>query len=149
MGKSNYYMVSIMRDKNDKTYDQETGAVQKAINELVNERMNDIYDIIQNNQQTYNDNGNEKLNELKNDLVIMRNNSNKNFKFINHNRPETEENKISEENMILFDSELVGFICPVLNYYLIRAYLSEEIVEKVRQLPNVTNINESKRLFNS
>ncbi|ORX65762.1 hypothetical protein BCR32DRAFT_297667 [Anaeromyces robustus] len=147
MAENNYYIISIRRDENDKSYDSETGSIQKAINELVNERMNDIYDIIQNNQETFKINGmeDEKLNELKNKEVISRNSSNKKFKFINHNRPETEENKISDENLIPFDSKLVGFICPISNYYAVRAYLSKEIVEKVKELPNVLYIEENRK----
>jgi len=48
-----YYIVSIRRNETDKSYDNETGRVQAAIDELVNERMNDIYNIIRNNQDTY------------------------------------------------------------------------------------------------
>jgi len=67
LAENNYYIVSILRNKNDKEYDNESNQVKKDIDKLVNDRMNDIYDIILENKDTYileNDTTDEKLIEL-------------------------------------------------------------------------------------
>eukprot|EP00833_Pecoramyces_ruminatium_P014631 jgi/Orpsp1_1/1188663/evm.model.d7180000066364.1 len=63
------YIVAIRRDKTDKNFDHESLENQREIGELVNERMNDIYDIIVDNKDTYileNGKMDEKLEEIEN-----------------------------------------------------------------------------------
>lgn len=157
-----YYIVSIRRNKNDKYYDKATILDQYAIDELVNDRMNDIYDLIFEYKWTYilkNGKDDEKLKEFKTSTLLRKrdgimNNKIFKFRFINKNRQNTQFNKYrrslnetttttsssSNENeieYIPFESELVSHVCPVLNYYVVRVYLSDEVAEKVKKLPNV------------
>jgi len=154
--KNNYYIIGIRRDVNDKNYDDESTQIQQAINELVNERMNDIYNIIENNRDTYileNGEMDEKLDELDSIGLIKRSNPFKDdhevdnsntmkFIFIDNKRNLHQQYKRSD-NLIPFKSYLVDHICPIQNYYTVRAYLSEAIVPKVEVLPNVIFCGES------
>jgi subtilisin family serine protease len=208
-GENNYYIISIRRSSKDKEYDDASKKVQLAIDELVNDRMNDIYDIISEHQDTYikkNGEQDEKLEELVsssqlkkrhnhnpidcktknnkkkidkkninhknfngevlkkndknyNDEVSRKNNTSYNdgevlkeknikFLFLNVNRPQSQniykrsQNTTEIENkeiveFIPIESKLVNPLCPVLNYYTVRAYLSDDIIEKIKKLPNV------------
>jgi len=161
---NNYYIISIRRSENDKEYDNESEEIQNAIDNLVNDRMNDIYEIIIDNTDTYileNGEKDEKLNELEIISLKKRNNINKNkkFRFINKNRPKSNnykrsynstefeiENGISnndDEEYISMESVLINQICPVGNYYAINVYLSDDIIEEVMKLPNVIDCEKS------
>jgi len=145
---NNNYILGIRRSENDKTFDDESITVQQAIIELVNERMNDIYNIIIENQSTYVlENGaiDKKLNELNSTLPLSENTK---FQFINVNRPNATFNPSPDSPIeyIPLKSNLVSYVSPVLNYYTIKAYLSDEIVEKVEQLPNVISCKKSAKL---
>ncbi|KAG4107796.1 subtilisin-like protein [Neocallimastix lanati (nom. inval.)] len=145
-----YYIVGIKRNDEDNDYDKESIQVQQAIDELVNERMNDIYTIINDNRDTYlleNGEMDEFVNELESTDLIKRHVSNdhghKMFLFINHKRSLNYSlNKRSDE-MIPFKSNVVSHICPIRNYYTVSAYLSNTIVDKVSQLPNVIFVKKS------
>lgn len=158
LAENNYYIIGIKRSDNDENYDKASKEVQKAVNILVNERMNDIYDIIGNNKDTYileNGKMDEVLNELNNVELRRRNNDYNNittkYSFINKNRRnKRKQNKTKNQNYkpslnstvdsieyIPIESVMVSHICPITNYYAITAYLSDEIVEEVRQLPNI------------
>eukprot|EP00833_Pecoramyces_ruminatium_P010602 jgi/Orpsp1_1/1184634/evm.model.c7180000090319.1 len=156
---NNYYIISIERNPNDEEYDKASERLQNAVDKLVNDRMNDIFDIIVKNKKTYKlANGimDEKLKELslirqlgkrneneipENDNIITK------FLFVNKNRiqklpnvkrslkDEEEEDKTIE--YIPLESSLVSHICPVLNYYVIKAYLSDYVVNEVCCLPNI------------
>eukprot|EP00833_Pecoramyces_ruminatium_P018640 jgi/Orpsp1_1/1192672/evm.model.d7180000095114.1 len=133
---NDYYIISIQRNKNDTNYDNADNTVQYKIDELVNDRMNDIYDIIIKNKETYileNNELDEKLDELNSTIINSR--YNKKFLFINKNRPKTNFNQIlktnnNNNNYIPIESKLLSHICPILNYYAIRAYLSDDIIEE-------------------
>jgi hypothetical protein len=73
---NSYYIVNILRDKSDKNYDDESEEIQQLTDNLLNDRMNDIYHIIENNQDTYvfeNGKQDEKLEELNNSPLRKRN----------------------------------------------------------------------------
>ncbi|ORX80845.1 subtilisin-like protein [Anaeromyces robustus] len=152
---NHYYICGIIRKNSDKKYDDASEDVQVAIDNLVNDRMNDIYNIIDDNKDTYTlDNGeiDEKLNELNSFSLKKRHFENKKILFKNKKRPIyisrsqnniykhsnnlTEEVK-NDDQFILFESELVDHICTIKNYYAVRVYLSDDIVDKVVSLPNV------------
>jgi len=174
-----YYMISIRRDSNDIQYHKANEDFQNEIDEFVNDRMNDIYNIIVEDKDTYlNEEGelDEKMKELtvnsnlikRTDTESSRNKEYK-FKFINENKDLRRNkknlnkrkenlnksllNKINKKNIkdhsennveyIPYRSDLVKHICPVKNYYVVSAYLSDRIIDKVRQLPNVISIEKS------
>ncbi|ORX81488.1 hypothetical protein BCR32DRAFT_327302 [Anaeromyces robustus] len=142
-----YYIIGIQRKKLDKNFDYEN----HEIDELVNDRMNDIYDVIQENKESYSlENGemDQKLDELNSSTLKKRNNKNKRFLFINKIRPNNSFYKRSLNNTedynlddlyeyIPFESQLISHICPISNYYTVVAYLSDEALEAVRTLDNV------------
>jgi len=152
---NNYYICAVIRDENDKYYDDAGEEVQTAIDELVNERMNDIYTIIKDNRNTYLlDNGemDEKLIELElasssSSSLTKRSIENKKLLFVNEKRSihYTRSQHIykrslsltEEDELIAHDSQLVSHICPIKNYYAIRVYLSDAILGKVESLPNI------------
>ncbi|ORX79575.1 subtilisin-like protein [Anaeromyces robustus] len=124
--------------------------------------MNDIYDIISENQDTYVQKDNkqdELLNELKTTSQLKKrylnkdNKYNKKYLFINRNRPQqnyhfkrsfnSTEGYDEIEKYIPIESKLVSLLCPVLNYYAIRVYLSEEIIKEIVKLPNVIHCEKS------
>ncbi|ORX80245.1 subtilisin-like protein [Anaeromyces robustus] len=165
-----YYVVSVKRDENDKNFDNESEETRIKIVELVNERMNDIYNIIEDNIESYRlENGemDEKLNEINefNSSSLKKRQFNKPFKyaFKNHNRPKYDlqniiknkkrslDSNYSDSNIeyVSNDSNLVSYICPILNYYAIRAYLSNSIVEKVLNLNNIKRCEKASRVENS
>jgi len=169
-----YYLISIRRNSNDISYHKATKDVQLEIDELVNDRMNDIYNIIVENKETFlNEKGepDEKLKEVtRNSNLIKRTNAeiseNKQykFKFINENkdlrRNKSKLNKRKENNKpivnvkenvvyIPHSSDLVKHVCPIQNYFVVGAYLSDKIIDQVKQLPNVIGIEKSSRKFKS
>jgi len=149
--KNIYYIVAIQRKNTDKNYNNESYEIQEIIDELVNDRMNDIYNIIEENKSTYIlDNGeiDEKLEELEFLNLIKRNNGNDNnkkrkFIFINRNKEILNKNikrsTISNEieEMVPVHSNLISHLCPISNYFAIRVYLSPETVNKVKNLDNI------------
>jgi len=214
--KNRYYIISIRRNDTDLNYDDASGCEQLFIDELVNDRMNDIYNIISKNKNSYisiEGKMDEKLdelttvsstlrkrdeNEIKDDLEseieikedsepdneIIENSEMeieikesdseeeicdiseliikikeyselneklkdssdsedeipvKKFRFVNKNRPPKNNSFLSEtkDQYISIESNLVSHIVPVLNYYTVKAYLSSDVAEKVRSLPNV------------
>ncbi|ORX88226.1 subtilisin-like protein [Anaeromyces robustus] len=155
------YIVAILRNKNDDNYDDANPNIQDKIDELVNDRMNDIYDIINKNKNTYissDGKQDEKLEELKSNPLEKRSNHestkllfvnkrkriNKNSNGLSSEKPNFSKNSTIE--YIPFESVLVNHICPVLNYYAINVYLSEETAEIVRKMENVIFCEESKKL---
>jgi len=174
------YIISIERNEKDANYDEASQRIQEAIDELVNDRMNDIYNIISDHEETYvSENGQQdkKLKELEEIKLRKRHNSEeeekekeeeshhslgsgnplpRKFRFINRNRPRngTLVTKRSEEALnegeeeITLESELVSHISPVLNYYTVVAYLSDDIVDEVKKLPNVIAVERSRTLKN-
>ena len=101
----------------------------------------------------------EKLEELEMVSLKKRSNDNNNeikLIFNNRNRPKNTMKMPSSNSKrsiqihnttnieyVPFDSKLVSYNSPILNYYTINVYLSEDIVEKVKDLPNVTECFES------
>lgn len=153
---NNYYIVSIRRSENDDIYDEATSTDRRAIDELVNDRMNNIYDIIEDNKETYKDeNGSldQLLREFNSPVLQKRNLEKRKLKFVNKNRPEKRKVKRSyndDSQYIPIESKLVYHICPISNYYAIRVYLSDEAVEKVKQLDNVIRCTKDIKLpYNS
>lgn len=174
LAENNFYIISIRRSKNDKNYDDADEEVQEAIDELTNDRMNDIFEIISDNTETYrlpNGKMDEKLNELSKTTKLLRKRSednllnNKKFKlqFINRYRPQhlrngktsknsssrsksksVKEEKVNENiEYIPIESNLVDFICPILNTYAILAYLSDDLIDEVKKLDNIVSIEKS------
>jgi len=147
---NDYYVCAIIRKNKDDYYDEASEKVQTKIDELVNERMNDIYTIIKENKHTYileNGKMDEKLKELESSTNEKRHLENKKLLFVNEYRS---INKFRSQNfykrslssndinnLIPHNSKLINHICPIKNYYAIRVYLSDAIVEKVESLPNI------------
>jgi len=151
LAKNDFYIISIQNNENDKNYDEAPMLVQNAMDELINERMNDIYNMIIDNKDTYIlDNGeiDEKLNEISGNMIKKRNSNKVLFKFINKNRPKNIDKRSFDTDIeyIPIESKIVYHICPILNYYAIRAYLSEAIVEKVKNLPYVISCRKDTKL---
>ncbi|ORX80524.1 subtilisin-like protein [Anaeromyces robustus] len=151
--KNSYFTVAILRDKSDKNYDDESITIQNKINKLVNDKMNEIYKIIEENKDSYileNGEMDEKLNELsKSSSLKKRSDKNVEFIFKNDIRPNntynpsneiTKRNKLSSDSSveyIPFESVLVSYTCPILNYYAINVYLSDVTENIVCNLENV------------
>ncbi|ORX75595.1 subtilisin-like protein [Anaeromyces robustus] len=161
LAENSYYIISIRRNSKDVEYDKASEEVQNSIDKLVNDRMNDIYDIISKNRESYiNENGkiDEKLNELDETLQLIKKRNVINstikktqFKFINKNRiskQKINKKEKREEEFIPLESKLVIHICPVSNYYVIIAYLSDTVVPKIKALPNVISCLKSQTLKN-
>ncbi|ORX78904.1 hypothetical protein BCR32DRAFT_301338 [Anaeromyces robustus] len=144
------YIVAIRRKETDKVYNNESPEIQKKIDILVNDRMNDIYDIIEENKDTYileNGEMDEKLEELDNSIQLKKRSNKNKIKlfFIDKNRPyknnelikRSLESNNSTVEYIPFESNLVNQICPIANYYAIKVYLSKETLKIVCNLENV------------
>ncbi|ORX42197.1 subtilisin-like protein [Piromyces finnis] len=170
---NNYYIISIQRSKKDKEYDDESFRVQQEISKLVNDRMNDIYDIVSDNKDSYElEDGSldKNLKELDETSHLRRRSESTDDKevkfnfFKNHRRNNLESESESHHSIsstnstssspnanlenekveyIPLESKIVSPICPVLNYYAIRAYLSDDIVEEIKKLPNVIDVEEN------
>jgi len=150
LAKNSYYIISIRRNKNDKDYDEASRKVQNALDELVNDRMNDIYEIISDNEDTFilkNGKQDEKLKELESNNLKKRHEGNTKWRFKNINRPQTSNKKSKRSsNEVEIESQLVSYVCPVKNYYTIIAYLSDKIVDEIKKLPNVISCQKSQKL---
>lgn len=136
-----YYIVGILRNDSDDNYDEADQNIKNEIDKLVNDRMNDIYEVIENNKDSYIlDNGemDKKLEELNSSQLKKRNNRNQRLlfkndirptdRFINNNNSKRSFSSVSENDnieYISFESNLVSHICPIFNYYTINAYLSD------------------------
>ncbi|ORX80881.1 hypothetical protein BCR32DRAFT_268641 [Anaeromyces robustus] len=165
---NHYYIVSIRRYSNDKEYDKSSKQIQNSIDELVNDRMNDIYEIIADNTETYKLNNGQLDKKLEELTIISQlkkrseidtkeidtNEEDRKYKFffINSNRPQNFHNfkrslnsTITKEEIeyIPIESNLVIHICPILNYYAIVAFLSDDLVKEIRALPNVISCEKS------
>jgi len=151
---NNFYIVGIKRSDDDDNYSKASKSIQNAINELVNDRLNDIYEIVEDNVDTYvSENGemDEILNELEDNAKIRKrsNESGKpiKYRFINHNAPENnrpfKRDSESDVEYIPIESKIVGHICPIKNYYAVKAYLSPSIVDDVKNLSNVVLVEKS------
>ncbi|OUM65797.1 hypothetical protein PIROE2DRAFT_7120, partial [Piromyces sp. E2] len=136
-----FYFVGISRDRNDTSYELETKRIKLAINKLVNDRMNDIYNIIYENRDSYDND--DLLKELDYQFPIP---SNKKFKFVNTGNNEILKG-LNGSKYIPNNSTIVEHLSPESNYYVIRAYLSDVTVEKVKQLPNIIFVNEYGREY--
>ncbi|ORX79055.1 subtilisin-like protein [Anaeromyces robustus] len=162
--KNDHYIVSIMSNLNHKNYDDESQSVQEAIDVLVNDRLNDIYNIIEENKDSYlleNGQMDEKLEEL--DLIALkkRNNETTKFIFVSQNRPKNittfqkiykRTDNLEEINYIPIKSKLARPLCPVGNDYAVVIYASEKVIKKIKKLPNIrrcTKNNPLKQLYNN
>ncbi|ORX79668.1 subtilisin-like protein [Anaeromyces robustus] len=146
------YVVSILRSGSDKTFDDESQEIQFEIEKLVNDRMNDIYDVIEDNQESYileNGQQDQKLEELETNPLKKRSSDkstttttkylfiNPRKKNNNHFKRSLKDSSDSDIEYIPIESVLVNHICPIQNYYAINVYLSDVTAEIVRTLPNV------------
>jgi len=162
--KNAYYIVAIIREETDQNYYDESKEIQYKIDKLVNDRMNDIYDIIIDNKESYllqngemdkkldelNEIPSEKLNDkTKQFLFINKNKSNNNSKdYLNNNpNPYFNSNNTTIE-YIPFQSNLIRHVCPINNYYAISVYLSELTLKKIHKLENIHYYEESLKLNN-
>ncbi|ORX78493.1 hypothetical protein BCR32DRAFT_270056 [Anaeromyces robustus] len=143
------YIVNILRKETDKTFDDEKPEIQLKIEELVNDRMNDIYDVIEENKESYvleNGEQDQKLEELETNPLRKRGDKKFKYKFFNP-RSKYNHSKRSVENedteYIPIKSKLINHVCPINNYYAINVYLSDDIVETVCHLPNVISCEKS------
>jgi len=142
------YIVGILRNEDDAYYDDLTVDERFAVDELVNERMNDIYQLIYDNRGTYNKYWDDsKLNELDKHFPLP---ENKKFKFLNNKSWRVYEfgNMVSDE-YIPITSDLVSHICPIKNYYAVLVYLSDPLVNMVKELPNVIYVDKSSYTYPS
>eukprot|EP00833_Pecoramyces_ruminatium_P001029 jgi/Orpsp1_1/1175061/evm.model.c7180000052500.1 len=142
------FIVAISRKETDKPYDDEDPVIQKETALLVNDRMNEIFDIIEENQDTYKNNGvmDEKVEKELNSVPMRkRNGITRKYFFINDNDPKKSYKRSldlldlnnSTIEYIPIKSVLVSHICSILNYYAVNAYLSDETAKKVCSLDNV------------
>ncbi|ORX75607.1 subtilisin-like protein [Anaeromyces robustus] len=152
--KNDYYVVSIQRNKDDDNYDSNK-KIQPVIDNLVNDRLNDIYNIIKENKDSYIENGkmDEKLKELDSPEINKRfvdNTVKRKFFFINRNRRQNnifKRSNNSTEEFIPVASKLVGPLCPIFNYYIVGAYLSDTTLEKVQKLSNVIRCEKNGKTY--
>eukprot|EP00833_Pecoramyces_ruminatium_P010282 jgi/Orpsp1_1/1184314/evm.model.c7180000089047.1 len=144
--KNSNFIITIQRKKSDKNYDDETPKEQVKIDEFVNDKMNDVFDIIIENKDTYGDD--KKLEELNSLPKRKRDNNQRNvvLVFKNRTRPNRNLQKRSLEltnsgnstvEYIPYESDLIKHVCPVLNTYAISAYLSDEAAEIVCKMDNI------------
>jgi len=187
---NNYYMIGIKINSKNIKYEEANEEIQNEFDQFINERMNNIYNIIVDNKETYalkNGTIDKKLNELKKISKIRKRNLNENtitkIEFINSNAiilkkksNKSKENPVSikskksieyiqldsslineskehyintnskensKENIeyIQLNSDLVSHLFPLSDKYLIQAYLSDKIVDKVKELPNIEYID--------
>ncbi|KAG4084374.1 hypothetical protein H8356DRAFT_1436230 [Neocallimastix lanati (nom. inval.)] len=139
---NDYYIISILRKKSDINYNDVSHKIQNIINKLVNDKMNNIYDIIDDDKYIIVfENGRlyKKLEELE---------ANSLRKFINKNRPQKllKRSTTSTIDYIPIESNLVNHICPVLNYYTVKVYLLKEVVKKVKKLKIFIRVMKSLKL---
>jgi len=163
---NDFYMITIRRNSNDKEYYKASKTLQNKIDVLVNDRMNDIYNIIDDNRETYTNEDGE-FDEILEELTVtskLRKRDDKEYKiqFINEIQSKKINKKTSKKlknrlmeskhvtkesiEYISYQSSLVKHICAVKNYYIIVAYLSDIIVDKIRLLPNVIDIEKSRKV---
>eukprot|EP00833_Pecoramyces_ruminatium_P002335 jgi/Orpsp1_1/1176367/evm.model.c7180000057331.1 len=140
------YIITIQRKTSDKNYDDKSPAEQKRVDEFVNDKMNDVYDVIIENKDTYGDDN--KLEELDALSKRKRDNNQRDIVLVfkNRTRPNRNLQKRSLEltnsgnstvEYITIESNLVKHVCPVLNTYAISAYLSDEAAEIVCKMDKV------------
>eukprot|EP00833_Pecoramyces_ruminatium_P017663 jgi/Orpsp1_1/1191695/evm.model.d7180000087890.1 len=144
--KNSNFIITIQRKKSDKNYDDKSLEEQLKTDEFVNDKMNDVYDVIIENKDTY---GNDKkLEELNSLPKRKRDNNQRNvvLVFKNRTRPNKNLQKRSLEitnsgnvtvEYIPYESDLIKHVCPVLNTYAISAYLSEEVAKIVCKMDNI------------
>ncbi|ORX65137.1 hypothetical protein BCR32DRAFT_250760 [Anaeromyces robustus] len=153
--KNEKYMIAILRKKSDNNYYDESPTIQDKIDDFVNDKMNEIYNIIEENKDSYilsNGKQDEKLKELDSVLLEKRSDLNitKKISFINKfgrkNSKYSPDNlssnysKRSKDSMveyIPFESKLVNHICPIKNFYAISVYLSLKTKEIICHLSHV------------
>jgi len=148
---NDYYIISILRKKSDINYNDVSHKIQNIINKLVNDKMNNIYDIIDDDKYIIVfENGRlyKKLEELEANSLRKWSESNKKFRFINKNRPQKllKRSTTSTIDYIPIESNLVNHICPVLNYYTVKVYLLKEVVKKVKKLKIFIRVMKSLKL---
>jgi hypothetical protein len=95
--------------------------------------MNDIYDVIEENKESYIlENGKQdiKLEELKTNPLRKRGDKPKKYLFLyprptnHHLKRSLEDSTDSKVEYIPIKSKLINHICPIKNYYAINVYLS-------------------------
>eukprot|EP00833_Pecoramyces_ruminatium_P009711 jgi/Orpsp1_1/1183743/evm.model.c7180000086526.2 len=140
------YIITIQRKKTDKNYDDKSLEEQVKTDEFVNDKMNDVFDVIIENKDTY---GNDKkLEELNSLPKRKRDNNQRNVVLVFKNRTRHNRNlqKRSLEltnsgnstvEYIPYESDLIKHVCPVLNTYAISAYLSDEAAKIVCKMDNI------------
>jgi len=156
LAENDYYVISLERKPNDIEFKKANSKIKNEIYEMVNDNMNDIYEIIDNYKNSYKTGSgelDEKLKELEITSKLRKRSeleSNKKFKFINNNFFKNNiEQSINDRNSknndyILFESDLVKHAFPILNTYVIYAYLNEEVAKIVEKLPNVAYCEKNK-----
>jgi len=148
---NSYYVVSLSTNGSGIPYDEETEENQQLIDISLNDNMNDIYNIIEDNQDTYtlkNGKQDAKLEEF--DSVPLRKRDDSDIKkklWFKNKRKSDGHSKRSLDvlnattNMdveyILFESILVNYVCPIKDYYAIIVYLSDETAKIVCHLSYV------------
>jgi len=151
---NDYYIVSIRKDNTDIKYDFSSKELQGVIDNFVNDVLNIIYSIIKKNKNTYileNGELDKKLKEFDTVEIEKRNElqteKKRNLKFLSNRERmrrtmnKRSDNSVEEDN--LFDSEIVIPLCPVSNYYAAGVYLSEDIIDEVKSVPGVINVEKS------
>ena len=141
--KNNYYMIAILRDVNDINYDDTSLDKQIAVNKLINDRMNEILYIIYENRDSYEDDEILKKENIEN---LFPTKDNKDYLFKHSYRTEL-SNGLNTNDLIPLDISLVYPLCTVSNYFVIVAYLSNDILNVVKHLPYVLYIEEDQEGF--
>ncbi|ORX77643.1 subtilisin-like protein [Anaeromyces robustus] len=149
------YIVALLRNETDKNYYDENKETQNKIDKFINDKMNDIYDIINEHQNTYilnNGKQDDKLEELNfNPLKNHHSNKTKKLLFINERNKNSKRTiNFSSNNSTIeyvpFESKLVRRVSPIANYYAISAYLSKEVAEKISHMENILYCEKSQKI---
>eukprot|EP00833_Pecoramyces_ruminatium_P003419 jgi/Orpsp1_1/1177451/evm.model.c7180000061478.1 len=145
---------------NKNTFTLENGKIDSKLNEFdlfkLKKRNKNFkqFRFLNRNRLLKNKKQNSKVIESKT-LPLKKNNGTESFGFLDKNKTKIQySNKIKRSNEnneyeIEIESNLVSHICPVLNYYAIKVYLSDSIIEEIKKIPNVINIEKSQKIKNA
>ncbi|ORX79056.1 subtilisin-like protein [Anaeromyces robustus] len=162
---NDHYIITLKTKINHNDYDDDQN-VKDAVDVFVNDKLNDMYDIIEENKDTYTlENGqmDEKLEELDSIVMNKRHHRSTKLLFINEVNPQNitaiqnfqnlqNLQKRSDNSTEILDdkveyipveSKLVSPICPLDSGYAVVIYASDEVIKKVKKLPDIKRCNKS------
>ncbi|ORX79051.1 subtilisin-like protein [Anaeromyces robustus] len=160
---NDHYIITLKTKINLKDYDDDQN-VKDAVDVFVNDKLNDMYDIIEENKDTYTlENGqmDERLEELDSVVMNKRHHRSTKLLFVNQVNPQnitaiqnlqnlqkrsdnsTEILDDKIEEYIPVESKLVSPICPLDSGYAVVIYASDEVIKKVKKLSDIKRCNKS------